>query len=96
MKTQTKYKFYSDSGHGWLAVKRAELVELGIADKITPFSYQKGNTVYLEEDDDLTTFGIARFAGNWEELRLHTEKHYHDGSSPIRSYEQYTNQSPTV
>ena len=28
------YKMYSDSGHGWLAVKRDELVKLGIADKM--------------------------------------------------------------
>ena len=55
MATIKKY-FHSDSGHGWLAVKRGEVEKLGIADKITPFSYQKGKTVYLEEDTDLTTF----------------------------------------
>lgn len=50
------YKYYQDAGHGWLAVKRSELVELGIANKITSYSYQRGKTVYLEEDCDMTTF----------------------------------------
>ena len=58
MATIKKY-FHSDSGHGWLAVKRTEVYNLGIADKITTFSYQKGKTVYLEEDTDLTTFKTA-------------------------------------
>lgn len=58
MATIKKY-FHSDSGHGWLAVKRGEIEKLGIADKITTFSYQKGKTVYLEEDTDLSTFKTA-------------------------------------
>ena len=28
-----KVKFYSDPGHGWVAVKRQLLVDLGILDK---------------------------------------------------------------
>lgn len=43
---------HSAPQHGWLACKRSLLVELGLLDKVTPFSYQKGNTVYLEEDCD--------------------------------------------
>lgn len=50
------FKFYADAGHGWLAVKREFLIELGILDKISNFSYQKGKTVYLEEDCDMTVF----------------------------------------
>jgi hypothetical protein len=53
------YKLHTDPGHGWLAVRRKELVELSIADKITRYSYAKGETVYLEEDCDLTTFFTA-------------------------------------
>jgi hypothetical protein len=37
--------FHSDAGHGWLAVKTRELVDLGVADKITAFSYTKGKTL---------------------------------------------------
>jgi hypothetical protein len=58
MKTVKKY-FHSDVAHGWLAVKRGEVEKLGIADKISNFSFQKGKTVYLEEDNDLSTFKTA-------------------------------------
>jgi hypothetical protein len=51
-----KKYFHSDTGHGWLAVKRTEVEALGIATKISPFSYQKGKTVYLEEDVDAGLF----------------------------------------
>jgi len=54
------YVFHTDPGHGWLAVKRTELIRLGILDKITPFSYQSGGTVYLEEDCDAATFIEAK------------------------------------
>ena len=50
------YKLHTDPGHGWLAVRTKELVELGIADQISRFSYVKGTTAYLEEDCDLTVF----------------------------------------
>jgi hypothetical protein len=55
MKNKT-YKFYSDAGHGWLAVKRSEIYTLGIAEQVSRYSYQKGQTVYLEEDCDATLF----------------------------------------
>lgn len=50
------YKLHTDPGHGWLAVGIKELNELGIADKITSYSYVKGRMAYLEEDCDLATF----------------------------------------
>ena len=50
------FRAYTDPGHGWIAVKRNVLDILNIADKITPFSYQKGHTVYLEEDCDASLF----------------------------------------
>ena len=61
-----KYTFYEDPGHGWLEVPMTELVELGIADVITPCSYMTRDYVaphklaYLEEDCDLTTFLVAK------------------------------------
>jgi len=78
--------FYSDPGHGWIAVKRKLLKSLNIADKISHCSYQRGNTVYLEEDSDANLFietmerqGIAVIADF-----KHTDKR-----SPIRSYQSY-------
>jgi len=70
MATIKKY-FHSDSGHGWLAVKRSEVEKLGIADKISGFSYQKGKTVYLEEDKDMATFKTAlETAGDQLEVKV--------------------------
>jgi hypothetical protein len=81
-----KIKYYTDPGHGWGAVKRQTLADLGIADKITSYSYQKGDTVYLEEDCDLPKFTTALSAkGIWIE---HIQKHT-DRRSPIRSYQSY-------
>lgn len=81
-----KIKIYTDPGHGWGAVKRQVLIDLGIADRISHFSYQKGQTVYLEEDCDLPVLTTALSTkGVWIE---HTEKHT-DNRSPIRSYESY-------
>ena len=56
----SKYTFYEDPGHGWLAVPMEQLVKLGIADKISSCSYQGGVSAYLEEDCDLATFLRAK------------------------------------
>ena len=55
MKTVIKM-MHADAGHGWLAVKTKELVELGIADKVSSYSFYKGKTTYLEEDCDATMY----------------------------------------
>ena len=69
MATIKKY-FHSDSGHGWLAVKRGEIEKLGITDKISTYSYQKGKTVYLEEDCDAQLFlGAMKAAGATVEVK---------------------------
>lgn len=84
------FKFYTDPGHGWLAVKIKALKDLGIADKITSCSYTKGKTAYLEEDCDAATFVtayIAKYGKRPEVAVKHTDK-----SSPIRSYFRYSSQ----
>ena len=69
--TATKtFTFYSDPGHGWLEVDREDLIELSLGDKISGFSYQKGNKVYLEEDCDATLFWKAY------EAKYNTAMHY--------------------
>ena len=89
MATIKKY-FHSDSGHGWLAVKRGEVEKLGIADKITTFSYQKGKTVYLEEDTDLSTFKTAMEATG---VTLEIKEAKPVKRSNIRGFTRFT---PTV
>ena len=44
--------FHKDEGHAWLEVQKSELVNLGSADKISAFSYERGTKAYLEEDID--------------------------------------------
>lgn len=85
MKT-LKLKSYSDPGHGWLAVKRRVLEELGILNKVTSFSYEKGATVYLEEDCDVSMFmaRIKEMGISIEMISKHT-----NSSSPIRSYNHF-------
>lgn len=50
------FNYHSDSQHGWLAVKNNLVRELGLADKISQYSYMKGATSYLEEDRDAGLF----------------------------------------
>lgn len=51
-----KYRFHADPGHAWLEVPVAELIELGIADQISPYSKLRGDTAFLEEDCDAPLF----------------------------------------
>jgi len=79
------YIFHTDAGHGWLAVKRKELIALNILSKISPFSYQAGGTVYLEEDCDATIFMSAK---EQSQQKINVRDSYRD-PSPIRAMEQF-------
>jgi hypothetical protein len=81
-----KLKYYTDPGHGWVAVKRTVVRELGIANQITYFSYQKGKTVYLEEDGDAALL-IDALRARGKEFTV--EPHTSNNRSPIRTYERY-------
>lgn len=59
-KTNVVKFIHSDPGHAWLAVKTRELSELGVADKISQFSFVKGKTTYLEEDADMPIYVNAQ------------------------------------
>lgn len=82
-----KVKVYSDSGHSWAAVKRSVLNDLGIQNRITQYSYQRGETVYLEEDCDFPLFVTEMSKhGYWiEHVSIDT-----GDRSVIRSYEQFS------
>ena len=82
-----QYAVYNDPGHGWMAVKRQELEELGILNQISSYSYQRGQTVYLEEDCDASLF-IQTKKARGEELQIKDQ--HTDHNSPIRSYESFT------
>jgi hypothetical protein len=79
------YTLIEDPGHGWLKVERIELKRLGIADKISSYSYQSDGYIYLEEDCDMTTFVLAKRAlGEVCEWRT-----IHQDPAPVRDYESY-------
>lgn len=91
--TQTKpYTFYNDPGHGWLAVPVIELIALGIAGKISAFSYRKGDTAYLEEDCDAGVFLQAKFGANLAFADLERRgilQDVYQETTPIRNYQPY-------
>jgi hypothetical protein len=64
------YTLHEDAGHSWLEVPIQELLALGIAQNISPFSYTDGAHAYLEEDMDMQTFLRARKAMRQSYLSL--------------------------
>jgi hypothetical protein len=86
--TKLTLNFYCDPGHGWAKIHKNWLELLGIADKISRYSYMRKDYAYLEEDNDLSTlYAAADKAGI--EIRL---KEYHTNKqSKIRSYDNYKN-----
>lgn len=80
-----KIIYHNDAGHGWYAVKRAKLKAMGILDKVSAFSYQRGNTVYLEEDCDASLF----FNALEDKGSVIVVGSYQDRSA-IRNYDRFT------
>ena len=79
--------FYTDPGHGWAKVNKKVLNDLGIAEQISAYSYQRGDFAYLEEDCDLARLmAAAAAAGVTVKLREHCSR---ERSSKIRSYRPY-------
>jgi hypothetical protein len=81
------YKFYADPGHGWMAVKTVELMELAIITQISSYSYTRGATTYLEEDVDTALF-FSAYRDKYGVDPKYTYEHT-DKRSPIRSYDRY-------
>ena len=77
---------YSDAGHAWGKVKREVLRNLGIAHKISSYSYQRNDYAYLEEDCDLY---LLQQAMDEDNVRLKYIERRTDGRSKIRSYDRY-------
>lgn len=86
-----RYPFHSDAGHGWLEVAKSDLKLLGIEGEITPYSYQRGDKAFLEEDKDALTFHRALERQMGREMRWESvSKDIWDGDeSRIRNYAHY-------
>lgn len=50
--SEMELTFFNDPGHGWLRAPKEMLKEYGISDRITDYSYEDSQYVYLEEDCD--------------------------------------------
>ena len=81
------FKFYSDCQHGWLAVKMSVIQELGIGNLITPYSYMKGATAYLEEDQDVGTF-LKAYRAKYNDTPEFVPGKWRM-TSPIRNYDRF-------
>ena len=81
-----KIHVFEDPGHGWARVAKARLVKLGIADKISSYSYQRGGMAFLEEDCDLAVLFTALKQRGYEVQFTSTHT---DRQSKIRNYETY-------
>ena len=81
------FQLYSDPGHGWLKVTRGDLKRAGLIEKISSFSYQRGESVFLEEDCDLALF--LSFLKR-EEIQFKIKESTAQKSSKIRNYTPYT------
>lgn len=84
------FVLFTDPGHAWLRVPRALLRELGILDRITPYSYQRGQDVFLEEDCDLTTFVHAMGRAGRVVFYFETTGSIAQRESAVRSYSSFT------
>jgi hypothetical protein len=77
----------SDPGHGWIRFPKKRLEKLGIANKISSYSYQRGDTAFLEEDCDFTILIDALKANGYSTVLV--ENSFTNRSSKIRSYSSY-------
>jgi hypothetical protein len=83
-----KLSFYSDPGHGWLAVPLELLDRLQLLDRVSHYSYLRGRLAHLEEDCDASLFlAAARSAGIAVTYReINCANRY----SRIRNYDPYS------
>jgi hypothetical protein len=91
MKFCKSYPFFYDPGHGWMKVPNKELIALGIVEKISTYSYMRGEYSYLEEDKDATIF-ITERRKIESEFPLKFVDHSSNKRSKIRSYSCYKKQ----
>jgi hypothetical protein len=84
MQTQT-LTFFHDPGHGWLQVPLTLVVDAGVSQDISLYSYTDKKFAYLEEDLDMTIFlNAAKEMG----MEFTIEDQYQD-PTPIRDMRPY-------
>lgn len=83
---QKTFTYFVDPAHGWVKASKSLLKELGIADKISSYSYQRGEDAFLEEDCDASLL-VATLKERGIEPKF--VERYSNKSSKIRNYESY-------
>lgn len=84
-----QFDYIQDAGHGWVKVPFELLRELGIAEKITYYSYYNRGQVYLEEDNDTCTFMNAYHARFGFDPKLR-DRVARERRSRVRGYVPYS------
>lgn len=86
MRKSKTLNYFTDPDHGWVRVRRDDLIFQTIANEVTSCSYQRGNYVYLEEDCDLGLYYKELKARGYE---IKWKSSHTDKRSKIRSYAPY-------
>ncbi|NDH69772.1 MAG: hypothetical protein EBY22_18140 [Gammaproteobacteria bacterium] len=86
MAKKISIKVFADPGHAWARFPKAKLVQLGIADKISTYSYQNGTNAFLEEDCDLSVLVVALRDRGYE---IKFNESHANKQSKIRGYATY-------
>jgi hypothetical protein len=86
MAKKISIKVFGDPGHAWARFPKAKLVQLGIADKISPYSYMNGANAFLEEDCDLSVLVVALRDRGYE---IKFNESHANKQSKIRNYSTY-------
>jgi hypothetical protein len=86
MAKKISIKVFGDPGHAWARFPKAKLVQLGIADKISTYSYQNGANAFLEEDCDLSVLVVALRDRGYE---IKFNESHANKQSKIRNYATY-------
>lgn len=87
MSKSIKIKVFADPGHAWARFPKARLAKLGIADKISTYSYERNGMAFLEEDCDLHLLVNALKGAGY--VNIEFDESQTNKSSKIRSYNYY-------
>ena len=80
------YQYLQGSGHGWLEVPMTEIKNLGLTQKISAYSYRKGDSAFLEEDCDMSLF-IKAMNATGQEFNFNEVHTNYD--SQVRNYSRF-------
>ena len=86
MTKKISIKVFADPRHAWARFPKANLMELGIANKISTYSYQNGTNAFLEEDCDLPVLLNALRQRGYE---IKFNESHANKQSKIRNYSTY-------